>query len=256
MGEAKRKTEAGLMPVKTTAPKMPKICIGVPSASQMWTDTAMSLVALSAYSARIYNLAIVSEKNSMITDARTNVVKKALEFGSDYLLWIDSDMTFPMDALQRLISHDKDVVCAIYNKRVHPYETLGKVKGGQAAMADITDSGLVEMDYVPGGFMLVNMRVYRAMIEPEFEQQLFYREMYDRPDKTRMVSEDYYFSERARALGFSLWADLELTPKISHIGEHPVICNVSWQEERAKARGYIADQEKAADLINKAVAAA
>src|SRR6218665_1414643 len=44
--------------------------------------------------------------------ARTELVKAARQIGADHLLWIDADLTFPQDALLRLIARRQRVIGA------------------------------------------------------------------------------------------------------------------------------------------------
>lgn len=228
MGEKKRKLQN--VPPPHIRPYRVAICI--PSQSMVHADMAMSLTGLCAHSAQGVALAVLNEKNSMITDARNKLVKRALEFGSDWLLFVDSDMVFPMDALMGLLRHDKDIVGATYNKRVHPFETLGRFVGPGR---DISAGGLIEAELLPGGFMLVRAAVFRAMMDPNRQQQIWFREHYDEAEPNRCISEDYAFCMAARAKGFRIWCDLDLTNKIGHIGEQVVTCRIDMPAEQAKA---------------------
>ncbi len=53
--------------------------------------------------------------------ARQLVCDYALDHGFDWLVQLDDDATFPSDLLRRLLSHRKDVVCALAYQRRPPY---------------------------------------------------------------------------------------------------------------------------------------
>lgn len=227
MGEKKRKIQN-----EPQQSRPPRVAICIPSQSMVHADMAMALTGLCAHSVFGAALAVLNEKNSMITDARNKLVKRALDFGADWLLFIDSDMIFPMDALMRLIAHDKDIVGATYNKRVHPYETLGRFVGPGR---DISGGGLIEAELLPGGFLLVRASVFKALSDPMRQQQIWFREHYDEAEPNRCISEDYAFCIAARAKGFRIWCDLDLTNKLGHIGEQVVTCRIDIPAEQAKA---------------------
>ena len=46
---------------------------------------------------------------SVLLSQRENLTKMSLEVESDYILWLDSDMTFPSTTLLRLLSHNKNI---------------------------------------------------------------------------------------------------------------------------------------------------
>lgn len=217
MGEAKRK--------KLAERALIKVAVCVPSQSMVHADFAVALAGLMLYSASSVSLALINEKGSMITDARNRLVQRSLDFGADYILFVDSDMVFPGDALIRLLTADKDIIGAIYNKRVHPYETLGKLLGGKR---DLSAGGVVEAEFMPGGFMLIHTKVFRALMEENRRKQVWFREFYDLPESepNRLMSEDYRFCWSARKAGFQVWCDLDITDELVHIGEQHVSCRV------------------------------
>ena len=61
---------------------------------------------------------------SLIYDARNLISLKAIQEGYDYVLWLDSDMTFPADTLTRLLEYFKqtapEMVTGLYFKRTAP----------------------------------------------------------------------------------------------------------------------------------------
>lgn len=60
--------------------------------------------------------------NSLIYDAREYVAEQFMKSDNEYLMFIDSDMTFHPQSLQFLLRHDKEFVTAKAFKRVHPYQ--------------------------------------------------------------------------------------------------------------------------------------
>lgn len=54
---------------------------------------------------------------SLVYDARDAIAKAAIDNGYDYVLYVDSDMVFSADDLNRLLSHDTDICSGLYVTR-------------------------------------------------------------------------------------------------------------------------------------------
>jgi len=75
-------------------------------------------------------LAII--KSSLIYDARNTLGQLAVSNKAEYIFWLDSDMVFESDLLERMFKAigDKDFISALYFKRRPPYEPcIFKVAG-------------------------------------------------------------------------------------------------------------------------------
>lgn len=240
------------------------IAICMPSDDTWKAPTATSVIDMIRFSmANGVDCGVINWRGAMVTASRNGLVKLATDIkGVDAILWIDSDMVIPPDALLRLLDHDKDIVGCFYNKRVPPHETVGKLKDPDA---DITKGGLHEADYLPGGFVMVKAGVYAKMTFPYYFEtyrwpgnaiESFLAKLQDEaivqpvqqdiaalasdmrflnwlernhaadialhPNPT--MSEDYSFCKKARRLGYKLWCDVSLTTQVAHLGLLPVTC--------------------------------
>ena len=185
-----------------------RIAIAVPSGDMLHADFAMSLARLCA-STQGMRLNVINNKSSIVAIARNNGVQLAQELDAHYLLFLDSDMTFPESTLWRLLMHRQDIVGATYAKRVPPYATLGSVLPGEVEQ---TPSGLIEMVRIPTGCLLIKMSVFEKLPRPYFR--------FDADEATGdIVGEDYVFCDRARAAGFRIWCDPALSHELGHIGQ-------------------------------------
>lgn len=139
------------------------VMLCIPSGRSWEARTATAISGLMAFSAMHGVLVgICNLEGSMITKSRNDLVAKSLEQGSSHIMWIDSDMVIPPDMLVRFLNHEKDIVGATYNKRVPPYETLGKLKGAKPdTPEEARKGGLREAEMMPGGMMLIRTDVYR-----------------------------------------------------------------------------------------------
>ncbi|TGT69535.1 MULTISPECIES: hypothetical protein [unclassified Mesorhizobium] len=126
-----------------------------------------------------------------IGTVRDTLVAGFLETDASDMIMIDDDLTFPPDALQRLLAHDVDLVGGIY-----PFRS----DAGGFAYGRLDDS-LPDPDT---GLLRVAVG-------------LFTQEARDMPDGTRrLFSEDYSFCLRWGDLGGEVYADASL--EFGHIG--------------------------------------
>lgn len=163
----------------------------------------------------------LNQQCSLISSSRNALTRGVLSFDpkATHVLWIDADMMFPMNGLERLLSHNKSIVGAFYNKRIPPYETVGHLIG----TPDISKGGLHRADIMPHGFALIRRDVYEQLKSP------WYFESYDprcrtQQDPDGLVGEDVNFSRSCNDLGIEMWCDADLTFECAHIGEISIPC--------------------------------
>lgn len=189
------------------------VAICVPSTDVVHADFAMCLATLSFNPGA--KCALVSMKGSMVQVNRDNGVEMARNVKADYLLFIDSDMVFPQDCLKRLLAHGKDVVGATYRKRVPPYNILGRTL--EAKRIEV-ESGLIEMEGLPTGMLLIRMAVFDRLKRPYF-RMVAIEEDKEKGIPPSTLGEDYYFCNVARQAGFKVWLDVDLSKELGHIGQ-------------------------------------
>ena len=100
-----------------------KTFIAIPCMESIPTVTVKSLLSLSMNEQTEVSFTM----NSLIYDARNLLAKKACESFFDRILWIDSDMVFSGDLLQRLsarIDEGYDFVTGLYFTRRMPLEPV------------------------------------------------------------------------------------------------------------------------------------
>lgn len=187
-----------------------KVAVCYPSGDTVHADFTLSLVSLCLMSQGAgIEINVINTKSSIVAIARNNAVDLAQQWQADHLLFIDSDMVFPMDALVRLLGHKKTIVGATYCKRVEPYNLLGRLRTAQPRT---TDETLTEMDHLPTGFLLIDMRVFDSLSKPYFR--------FETDESTGEVrGEDYVFCERAAWAGHRIWCDVPLSYLVGHIGQ-------------------------------------
>lgn len=141
-----------------------------------------------------------------VAGARNELVRRALDRGSEWVLFIDDDHVYPSDLLNRLLSHEKDVVSALYLRRARPFSPLaftGCENGNQYIPLELTglaQQGLLRIHAAGAGGLLIRSHVFEAIPEPWFE--------YGRVGEWH-ASEDIIMCEKISAAGFEIYVDLE-----------------------------------------------
>lgn len=176
--------------------------------------------------------------------ARNVLTKNFLESDCTHLLFVDSDIAFLPRDVQRIISHDEDVVGGIY-----PLKTMDRdVKWCGNGVCDAANSdcitataataatdsdikpgqvrpdGLQEVGCIGTGFMCIARRAFERMLEADREKIRYhqdwppYREEFafwrqtvrEVNGRKRFLTEDWNFCYRYRELGGKIFADTQV----------------------------------------------
>lgn len=156
---------------------------------------------------------------SDVQQARNRCFAEFLAGDHSHMLFIDADIGFSPDAVLRLLAHNQPLVGATYAKK-----TLGPVQFAVSLLprAERTDTGLVEVNGLPGGFLMIRRdcaeRMAGAYRDLAFEpkdgkdsEQGWRRHLFnvfgaELADRTRW-SEDIAFCRRWAAIGGQVWLD-------------------------------------------------
>ena len=192
-----------------------KILIAIPCMDQVAAPFAQSLVTLEKGTDQTFISMIIG---SLIYESRNNFCKQAMALKADAVLWLDSDMIIPPDALVKLSQHltdGKDFVTGLYFRRRMPFtpvlfKKLGHVGGVAGDHENYNDYPRDSVFEVEGcGFGCVMTSV--AMIE---DVLLNYQTWFEPKNN---LGEDLAFCARARELGYKIFCDS--TIKCGHIGQ-------------------------------------
>lgn len=167
-----------------------------------------------------YSIHFESMRSSNIFTGRQKLAELAVMNEADYLLFIDSDMTFPAESLHQLVCHGKDIVSALAFKKAPPYSPVMAMRlnpedpySKLTIVKNWVSNTLIEVDGVGTAFMLIKCDVFKKMSKPWF----FFHEY---EDKSGMLGSDYFFCAKAKdEAKAEVWVDTNLP--IGHLGSYP-----------------------------------
>jgi hypothetical protein len=153
------------------------------------------------------------DASTILINQRESLIKQAIEVGSEWVLWLDSDMMFPPSVLMRLLAHNEDLVGCNYMKRSYPFKTV--------AFTDTSDwenwipiqysNELVEAEAVGMGCVLMKTALFKELQKPYFEYTY-------QPKTEDWGGEDFTLFKKFNKLGHKLKIDMNLSNEIYHIG--------------------------------------
>lgn len=203
-----------------------KVLIAVPCMDMVAAPFAQSLAVLN----KGENECIVSFlMGSLIYDSRNKLALQAINLGCDYILWLDSDMTFPPDVLLKLLERAEngcDVVSGIFFRRVAPFNPvifrLNDIDAEKPEWQDFDDYPKNELFKIGGAGCGVTLVKTELFTEIMLDGELPYNPI-------KGLGEDISFCLRARKNGHDIWCDSSL--KCGHIG-HVTVTEDVWMASR------------------------
>lgn len=159
-------------------------------------------------------LGLTSASNPRHEVARNEAIREFLKSPAEWNMWIDTDMTFDHDAVQRLrataLKHDADMVggLAFIYKRdqgiIQPNAyTWGGPEKGFTDMEDYTSGTVYEIDGTGSAFMLIHRRVYEA-----WDNEYWHQTWREHPTTGQPMGHDLAFCYQATQKdGFKLLYD-------------------------------------------------
>lgn len=144
--------------------------------------------------------------------ARNKCAQEALEYGFDYLMFVDSDVILPDDAVVNMLQGNADVVLGVYPRR---NTTTGQTEvflPGSPNFTDENNLNLSAVDCLEGtripvkgggmGCALIKCDLFNRMEYPYFK--------YVEYDDGSVLSEDNYFCWCAGKLGAKIECDIRV----------------------------------------------
>lgn len=191
---------------------MKKILIAIPMLNMVHAEFMTCLIRLILHKIDGAEIYYSVTKDSMTYTARIQLAETALQSGADYVLWIDSDMTFPADALERLLEHDKDMVTGLYFQRRGKHDPViySDLNGdSRSAYSDYPQDSLFKVAACGFGLVLMKSEVI-AKVAQGNDGMTF--------QPFPGIGEDLSFCYRWNAVGGEIFCDSTL--KLGHLGDY------------------------------------
>ena len=189
-----------------------KTLIAIPCMDQVPALFAQSLALL----AKPEDAVLAMKMGTLIYTSRNDLANMAIQNGSDYIFWMDSDMTFPQDALLRMIDtleeNNLDILTGLYFRRVPPYTPVLfdrlEMNGNICSWSEFHSipAGLFEIGGCGFGCLLMRTDVF-------FDGQARYGNMFTPIGNN---GEDIAFCVRAREMGYKIMCDPSI--RCGHVG--------------------------------------
>lgn len=173
------------------------------------------------------------EGYSAIDAARNQMATDALKDGFDETMWIDSDVGFEPDDVDRIRQNGIPICCAIYPMKGRR-SIAAHIIPGTKQIPFGAHGGLMELMYAGTGFLHVRRNVYEQIRD---KLQLVECNTHDRSlfpffqplvrswrSGAWSLGEDYSFCHRARQAGIPIVADTRV--RLWHFGEY----GYSWED--------------------------
>lgn len=169
--------------------------------------------------------------DSLVSRARNRIAARFLQSDCTHLLFLDTDLIFSPEHVERLISHGQPFIIGLYPKK---QEQLAWVCNTREEFGPRDpETGLQRILYGGTGCMLIAREVIEAVIatHPEVAYQpddgeddvplydIFRVGVYEDPvaKRRRYLSEDWFFCQYALDAGYPLYADTHVVLK--HCGD-------------------------------------
>ena len=192
--------------------------IGIPTMGEVPVRFMASLLAMK----RVGSVEFEMTDHSLIYDARNRIAKLAIDEGFDRVLWLDSDMVFGpelMEKLSRWIDCGCEMVSGLYFKRKPPPEPViyqdcclrkdeeGKPVPSAVVYRDFPENRIFEVAGCGFGAVMTTVQLLKDVYDS-----------FGLPfSPAGGLGEDLSFCARVAELGRKMWCDSSI--QLGHIGK-------------------------------------
>lgn len=193
-----------------TSPDQVDVVVAIPyiGASPLTIDWLLNTMNL----VKPANTRVVSWRGLPVDVARNRLIKEALKLKAKWIFYLDADVLPPAYAIPRLMGYKLPIVSGLYRSKLGYAAIWSRDPEVPAKYNPISlwrQGGLLEVDAVPGGCLLIDTRVLEIIPEPWFEWEI------DR--KPDGLSEDITFCRKAQDYGFPIYVDLGVECHHEHL---------------------------------------
>lgn len=183
---------------------------------------------------RFANMTFI-DGDSLVNRARNNCVEAFLAGPHTHLVFIDTDIEFQPEDVDKIAGHLKDghdIVCGLYPKKQDKLEWV--INALESVEIDELEDPLIEIKYAGTGFLAISRHVFHMMAATVCKDLWYWtdggmgnrRQQFDyfpvgtreyENGNRRFLSEDWFFCELAREAGFKIMCDTSIRTK--HVGK-------------------------------------
>lgn len=176
------------------------LTIAIPSRGNCSSYFAQTLTLLQKNAFDKYEC--LTTEGADIAMARSVLIEQST---GDSILFLDDDVLPPINAITKLASHDKDIVTGLYFAKQQPHFPQIFKKNAEDptkydAVFDVEEDKLIEVDACGAGILLIKREVFKKLKRPFFQYEVY-------GEETSRKGEDFYFCEKAKEAGFSIYCD-------------------------------------------------
>jgi GT2 family glycosyltransferase len=199
-----------------------KILVAIPTGQTLFSEFALALRLL-----RIppdYQVAFAMAKKANADIARNSAAEITTD-EVDYIFYLDDDILVPDNALEKLLSHGKDIVSGLYFRNNYPFLPMlyKKQSDRYEAVIDYEKNKLIEVDACGTGCTLIKAEVFKKLDKPYFKNN----------EADGGFSEDLYFCKKAKEAGFTIHCDTSIN--CAHMSSGP-IDNRTWDNVKERVK--------------------
>jgi hypothetical protein len=193
---------------------MNKVCIAIPTKSgNLYFELALRLMEWASQETIPVQI-IYQPFCSPVDHARNDILRRFMKTDCTHLMMIDDDVVPPVDALERLLFHDKEIVAAVCP--IIAPDKNGELSGSFNAYSYKDAEYIPILDISPELHQVAAVGTGCIMIKKKFliDSNLKFMTLYD--DRgLKWQGEDINFCSEAENLGVHSYADFKL--KCKHI---------------------------------------
>lgn len=165
--------------------------------------------------------AVVAGKR--IDIARNEIVEQALRAGAEKILFLDSDVLFPPNTFQQLISRQQNnghkIVSGVYWSKSNPTFPLIFHEAGRGSFLDWKVGDYFDTWAIGMGLVLIDTSVFRAIPEPWYEIDYgLHVDAETGAMGSSSMTEDLPFCNKCAQAGIKVWVDTSI--QAGHFDKH------------------------------------
>lgn len=190
-----------------------KVMVAVPTTDYVNAEFTKCLVQIGIeLTKQGVDLSVEIMGGTLVYIARERLAYKAVKNEFDYVLWLDSDMTFEPGILDDLLFCGKEMVCGAFVSRRPPYGpcVYASIEKGDIRKVEKFGTEPFRVDGCGFATVLTSVELLRA-VHDRFGTCFTPDDYY---------SEDMAFCDRVKQLGREIWCDPTVRP--GHIAHVPV----------------------------------